>query len=190
MLLADALQVLMPPRDFSTFDDVGQVVDDFATGGAADEIERYLGSSFRPHLPFVARAIAELCQNVVEHADAPGWLSIWVPQPPDIPGRDEIAIAVADAGQGFTGSLGIRHSCEALTAAVIRKRSRCADPGRGQGISSVLSFIARCGGRIQFRSGTAGILALDAEPPDTNVKCDLVYRPGVQALMLIPAAEE
>ena len=139
--------------------------------------------------------LSEVCQNILEHAEAPGWVAAqsynWLKRL----GRHGVIISVADLGRGFRGSLSDEHSARfadrwgdvtALEAAFIHGLTRFPDSGRGQGIQQIRKQVRRWGGLISIRSGTARIADVpewfDAPPLEEG----LSDFPGTQINILLP----
>ncbi len=144
-------------------------------------------------------ALSEACQNIVEHAGAPGSVAVHVyVYRKRLSGRKVAVIAVSDAGIGFRKSLeatqgkrmGDRWSdAAALETALIHGISRFRDPGRGQGFHQIKRYLGRWEGKISIRSGTARVAivpAWDDEPPRTE---GLPWFPGSQVTIVIPGKE-
>jgi hypothetical protein len=143
--------------------------------------------------------LSEVCQNILEHAEAPGWVSaqtyLWKRRL----GRQVLVIGVGDVGRGFRGSLAAEHSgrfgdrwgdATALEAAFIHGLTRFPDQGRGHGIQQIRKQVRRWDGMIAIRSGTARIADVpDWEdlPPLTD---DLAAFPGSQITIILPAKLE
>ncbi len=140
--------------------------------------------------------LSEVCQNILEHAQAPGWVAsqtyFWKRRL----GRRAAVIAVMDLGIGFRGSLAGTHAgrygdrwsdVTALEAAFIHGMTRFHDPGRGQGIRQIRKQVGRMGGRVSIRSGTARIGDVpewdDAPPLEER----LAPFPGSQIGIVLPA---
>jgi hypothetical protein len=140
--------------------------------------------------------LSEVCQNILEHAEAPGWVSaqsyLWKRRL----GREVLVIAVGDVGRGFRGSLASEHSgrfgdrwgdATALEAAFIHGITRFPDQGRGQGIQQIRKQVRRWDGMISIRSGTARIADVpdwEELPPLSDGLADL---PGAQITIILPA---
>jgi hypothetical protein len=153
------------------------------------------------HYPIVSAMnfsviLSEVCQNIMEHAQAPGWVAsqtyFWKRRL----GRKAAVIAVMDLGIGFRGSLAATHAgrygdrwsdVTALEAAFIHGMTRFHDPGRGQGIKQIRRQVGRMGGRVSIRSGTARIGDVpewdDAPPLEEH----LAPFPGSQIGIVLPA---
>ncbi|HET8656349.1 MAG TPA: ATP-binding protein [Longimicrobiaceae bacterium] len=142
--------------------------------------------------------LSEVCQNIIEHAEAGGWVGIQTYNWARRLGRQVVMIAVTDLGVGFRGSLAREHAARfgdrwsdatALEAAFIHGITRFRDPGRGQGIKQIRKSVRRWGGKVAIRSGTARIADIpewDDAPP---MEQDLAPFPGSQILIAVPARE-
>ena len=139
--------------------------------------------------------LSEVCQNILEHADAPGWVAAQSYNWSKRLGRQVVIISVADLGRGFRGSLSDEHSARfadrwgdvtALEAAFIHGLTRFPDSGRGQGIQQIRKQVRRWDGLISIRSGTARIADVppwfDAPPLEEGL-CDF---PGTQINIVLP----
>ena len=125
----------------------------------------------------LAWALAELARNAVEHSGAPGWAAAWRTAP------GELRIAVADAGVGFAGSLGLPDEPEALLRGLVHGAGR--GEGRGTGLRRVGELVAGWGGLLRVRSRT---VLLSGTPPwrDAAVRVQLPFLPGVQVEVVVP----
>lgn len=141
--------------------------------------------------------LSEVCQNILEHAEAPGWVSAQTYFWKQRLGRQVLVIGVGDVGRGFRGSLAAEHSgrfhdrwgdATALEAAFIHGLTRFPDQGRGQGIQQMRKQVRRWDGVIAIRSGTARI----ADVPDWEdlppLQDGLPAFPGAQITIILPAA--
>jgi len=139
--------------------------------------------------------LSEVCQNILEHAEAPGWVAAQSYNWSKRLGRHVVIISVADLGRGFRGSLSDEHSARfadrwgdvtALEAAFIHGLTRFPDSGRGQGIQQIRKQVRRWSGLISIRSGTARIADVpewfDAPPLEEG----LSDFPGTQINILLP----
>ena len=139
--------------------------------------------------------LSEVCQNILEHAEAPGWVAAQSYNWSKRLGRHVVIISVADLGRGFRGSLADEHSARfadrwgdvtALEAAFIHGLTRFPDSGRGQGIQQIRKQVRRWDGLISIRSGTARIADVpewfDAPPLEEG----LSDFPGTQINILLP----
>jgi len=140
--------------------------------------------------------LSESCQNIIEHAGGPGWVSVQAYDWTKRLGRRVVMIAVSDSGIGFRKSLENRQmplgadrmdDGGALESAVLRATSRFADPGRGQGLAGIRRYMGKWDGKLTIRSGTAriGIIPKWAEGEAALTK-NLPHFPGAQYLMVIP----
>ena len=125
----------------------------------------------------LAWVVAELARNAVEHSGALGWAAAWRTAP------GELRIAVADAGVGFSGSLGLPDEPEALLRGLVHGAVR--GEGRGTGLRRVGELVAGWGGRLRVRSRT---VLLSGAPPwrDAAVRVQLPFLPGVQVDVVVP----
>jgi hypothetical protein len=140
--------------------------------------------------------LSEICQNVIEHAEAPGWVAIQAYKHHRASGGPAVQIAVADAGMGVRNSLARDHAARygerwddatALEAAFVQGVTRFRDPGRGQGLRQVRRTVAKWGGAICIRSGTARIG--DAPTAPEMLETGLAPLPGVQVRTVLPGRE-
>jgi hypothetical protein len=189
-----ASDVLLEITPVHSHDDVHTVVE--RVQGAARNI-------LTKHLDFPPMAVAqfsimlsEVCQNILEHAGAPGWVAAQTYTWRRRLGRKVAVIAVMDLGVGFKGSLASAQAARwgekwgdsaALEAAFLHGITRFPDPGRGQGLQQIRKQVGRMGGKISIRSGTAEIADVpdwdDAAPLDTG----LPAFPGAQICIVLPA---
>lgn len=140
--------------------------------------------------------LSEVCQNIIEHADAPGWVAAQAYNWARRLGRFVVVISVMDIGRGFRGSLHDEHSARygdrwgdttALEAAFLHGLTRFPDSGRGQGIQQIRRQVRRWDGAITIRSGTARIGQVP-EWDDTPPLVDgLAPLPGAQISIILPA---
>lgn len=143
--------------------------------------------------------LSEVCQNIIEHAEAPGWVAAQAYNWARRLGRFVVVISVMDVGRGFRGSLSDEHSARyadrwgdstALEAAFLHGLTRFPDSGRGQGIQQIRRQVQRWNGAISIRSGTARI----AQVPDWDDTPPLVDGleplPGAQISIILPARNE
>jgi hypothetical protein len=142
--------------------------------------------------------LSEVCQNITEHAEAPGWVGIQSYNWAKRLGRHVVVIAVMDLGVGFQGSLAREHAARygerwgdaaALESAFIHGVTRFRDPGRGQGLKNIRKTVGKWGGKIAIRSGGARIADVpewdDAPPLETG----LTPFPGAQILIVLPGIQ-
>ena len=140
--------------------------------------------------------LSEVCQNIIEHAEAPGWVAAqrynWVKRL----GRQVLVISVVDLGRGFKGSLADEHSARfgdrwgdatALEAAFIHGLTRFPDSGRGQGIQQIRKQVRRWDGVIAIRSGTARIADVPEWDDTPPLQEGLAPFPGAQIDIILPS---
>jgi hypothetical protein len=143
--------------------------------------------------------LSEVCQNIIEHAETGGWVAsqtyTWTKR---LGGRKVVVISVMDLGIGFRASLasahGARHGDDdrltdagALEAAFRHGRTRFHDPGRGQGLQQIRKQVARWGGRVSIRSGTARIADVPEWDEMSPLEEGLPLLPGSQIGIVLPA---
>jgi anti-sigma regulatory factor (Ser/Thr protein kinase) len=186
--------VLLEITPITTNSDVHEVVD--RVQGRAGQI---LSKTLRYPASAVVQfsvILSEVCQNILEHAEAPGWVAAQAYRWQKRLGRHVLVIAVADLGRGFKGSLAAEHSARfgdrwgdatALEAAFIHGLTRFPDSGRGQGIQQIRKQVRRWDGIISIRSGCARIADVptwDDAPPLSEGMEDF---PGAQITIILPA---
>lgn len=144
--------------------------------------------------------LSEVCQNIIEHAEADGWVCAQTYNYRERLGRDVVMLAVMDVGIGFEGSLSSEHSrrhgerwspAMALERALLHGESRYRDPGRGQGLQAIHRQVERWAGELAIRSGDAMIASPtqpwgDLAPMQTGLE----IFPGAQILVVMPARLE
>lgn len=145
--------------------------------------------------------LSEVCQNIIEHAEAPGWVATqtytWTRK---LGGRRVVVIAVMDLGIGFRKSLASTHATRypeggwtdaaALESAFMHGQTRHHDPGRGQGLQQIRKLVARWGGRVSVRSGTARIADIPAwDETGRPLETGLPNLPGAQIGIILPARD-
>lgn len=143
--------------------------------------------------------LSEVCQNILEHADAPGWVSaqtyVWKKRL----GRPVLIIGVGDVGKGFRASLAAEHAgrygdrwsdATALEAAFIHGITRFPDQGRGQGIQQIRKQVRRWDGVISIRSGTARIADVPEWEDYPPLQDGLAPLPGAQITIVLPSRAE
>ncbi len=142
--------------------------------------------------------LSEVCGNILEHAEAPGWVAAQTYHWSRRLGRQVLIVAVGDLGRGFRGSLtpeyagryGDRWSdATALEAAFLHGLTRFPDQGRGQGIQQMRRQVRRWGGLITVRSGTARIAELPEWEDLPPLESGLPPLPGAWVTLVLPAAE-
>ncbi len=168
-----------------------------------DRVQEKAGAILTSKLGYPATAVvqfsvilSEVCQNIIEHAEAPGWVAAQAYNWARRLGRFVVVISVMDVGRGFRGSLTDEHSARyadrwgdttALEAAFLHGLTRFPDSGRGQGIQQIRRQVRRWDGAITIRSGTARIGQVP-EWDDTPPLVDgLAPLPGSQISIILPA---
>lgn len=168
-----------------------------------DRVQSQAGAILASKLGYPATAVvqfsvilSEVCQNIIEHADGPGWVAAQAYNWARRLGRYVVVISVMDVGRGFRGSLTDEHSARygdrwgdatALEAAFLHGLTRFPDSGRGQGIQQIRRQVRRWDGAITIRSGTARIGQVpewDDTPPLVEGMAPL---PGSQISIILPA---
>lgn len=143
--------------------------------------------------------LSEVCQNIIEHAESGGWVATQTYNWTKRVGRKVVVIAVMDLGIGFRASLAGTHAARyphwddaaALEAAFMHGHTRFHDPGRGQGIQQIRKMVARWGGRVSIRSGTARIADIPSwDEASAPLERDLPPLPGAQIGIVLPARIE
>lgn len=141
--------------------------------------------------------LSEACQNIVEHAGAPGWVGVQTYKWQRRLGRRVVNIAVCDGGVGFRRSLesvqqaradGRWDDAMALEDAVVRgvSRFRLKDAGRGQGLAGIRRYVGKWDGKLTVRSGTARIGLIPSWDDDSPLVEKLAPFPGAQMQITIP----
>lgn len=170
-----------------------------------DRVQRGAGEILSSRLGYPPSAVvqfsvilSEVCQNIIEHAEAEGWVAAQAYNWARRLGRFVVVISVMDVGRGFRGSLGDQHSARygdrwgdatALEAAFLHGLTRFPDSGRGQGIQQIRRQVQKWSGAISVRSGTARIAQVP-EWDDTPPMVDhLEPFPGAQISIVLPARE-
>lgn len=140
--------------------------------------------------------LSEVCQNIIDHAEAGGWVSTQTYNWKKRLDRKVVVIAVFDLGIGFKGSLAKEHAPEygerwsdaaALEAAFLRGLTRFHDAGRGQGLQQIRKQVGRWNGKISIRSGTARIADVPAWDDQRPLEDGLPRFPGSQILIVLPS---
>jgi hypothetical protein len=191
-----ASNVLLEITPIRSHEDVHGVIDHVQDRAGAI-LTKKLGYSLADALKF-SIILSEVCQNIIEHAEAGGWVGIQTYNWAKRLGRQVVVIAVMDLGIGFRGSLAKEHSARfgsrwsdatALEAAFIHGTTRFRDPGRGQGLKQIRKSVGRWGGKVAIRSGTARIADIPEWDDSPPLEQDLAPFPGSQILIVIPAKE-
>ena len=144
----DSLIELQSFRDVHGSDRLAAFIWDRLVGRADSEVVTQL-----------YEATGELGLKVVEHAGSPagGFVAAQRYQRGQ-PGERAI-VAVGDVGVGLRESLRGLHGPmtdgEAIDRAIQRDVSRFSDPGRGQGLASVVEGVRALGGTVRIRTGGA-----------------------------------
>jgi len=143
--------------------------------------------------------LSEVCQNIIEHADADGWVCAQTYNYRERLGREVLMLAVMDVGMGFEGSLGAEHArrygeswsaAMALEAALLYGESRFRDPGRGQGLQAIRRQVEKWDGMLAIRSGDAQIALVPDWDDYPSMQRGLATFPGAQILIVMPARTE
>lgn len=143
--------------------------------------------------------LSEVCQNIIEHAEADGWVCAQTYNYRERLGREVLMLAVMDVGVGFQGSLASEHArrfgeewsaATALEAALLYGESRFRDPGRGQGLQAIRRQVGRWDGMLAIRSGDAQIAIVPDWEEYPSLQRGLAEFPGAQILVVMPAREE
>ncbi|MGD8320158.1 MAG: ATP-binding protein [Gemmatimonadota bacterium] len=174
--------------------------------GVVDRVQSRAGSILASKLGYPATAVvqfsvilSEVCQNIIEHAEAPGWVAAQAYNWARRLGRWVVVISVMDLGRGFRGSLGDEHAARygdrwsdatALEAAFLHGLTRFPDSGRGQGIQQIRRQVQRWNGAITIRSGSARIGQVPEWDDTPPLEDGLTPFPGAQISMVLPAREE
>ena len=139
--------------------------------------------------------LAEVCGNIIEHAEGPGWVAGQVYNWQKRLGRHVLVLAVADLGRGFRGSLTDEHSARfgdrwgdatALEAAFIHGLTRFPDSGRGQGIQQIRKQVRKWKGSISIRSGSARITDVPEWDDSLPLTEGMEPFPGAQISIILP----
>jgi hypothetical protein len=142
--------------------------------------------------------LSEVCGNILEHADAPGWVAAQTYSWSRRLGRQVLVVAVGDMGRGFLGSLTPEHAARygdrwnhatALEAAFIHGLTRFPDQGRGHGIQQMRKQVRRWDGLISMRSGTARIADVPSWESMPPLEDGLPFVPGAWITIILPALE-
>jgi hypothetical protein len=199
-----------PPRRSWSSSDVLLEVTPITTNtdihAAVDRVQQQAGSILSRTLGYPASAVvqfsvilSEVCQNVLEHADAPGWVAAQSYHWAKRLGKQVLILSVADVGKGFRGSLADTHSARfgdrwgdatALEAAFIHGLTRFPDSGRGQGIQQIRKQVRRWEGAISIRSGTARIADVPSWDDSPPLEENLPAFPGAQIHIVLPATDD
>ncbi len=188
---SDALLEITPIR---SHEDVHQVVEH-----VRDRAQAILEHRLRYDKPAVIHfsvMLSEVCQNILEHAEATGWVCAQTYHWKRRLGRDVLVLAVMDVGVGFRGSLAAEHArrygdrwsaATALEAAFLNGESRFRDPGRGQGLQAIRRQVTKWNGEVRIRSGDAMIARVPEWDDISPLRTGLEEFPGAQVLIVLPA---
>lgn len=188
-----ASDVLLEITPVTTNSDVHDVV---------DRVQSRAGAILSNTLRYPASAVvqfsvilSEVCQNIIEHAEAPGWVAAQAYNWRKRLGRQVAVIAVSDLGCGFRASLEREHAARfadrwgdatALEAAFLLGLTRFADTGRGQGIQQIRKQVGRWNGILSIRSGTARIADTPAWSSQPPLEEGLADFPGSHINIILP----
>ena len=189
--------VLLEITPVTTNSDVHVVVDRVQTR-AGTILTRTLGYPLVTVVQFSV-VLSEVCQNIIEHAEAPGWVAAQAYYWAKRLERWVLVIAVSDLGRGFRESLAAEHARShgsrwsdgtALQAAFLHGVTRFTDLGRGQGIQQIRRQVRRWDGLISIRSGTARIADVPEWDDTPALEEGLSHFPGAQINIVLPAREQ
>jgi anti-sigma regulatory factor (Ser/Thr protein kinase) len=153
----------------------------------------------KPSVIHFSVMLSEVCQNIIEHAEADGWVCAQTYHYRERLGRDVLMLAVGDVGIGFEGSLAAEHArrhgegwsaAAALEAALLHGESRFRDPGRGQGLQAIRRQVGKWDGMLGIRSGNAMIALVPEWETIPPLQRGLEGFPGAQILVVMPARPE
>ncbi len=200
------LEVRPPRRSWSSSDvllEITPINTNPDIHAVVDRVQQQAGAILSKTLNYPASAVvqfsvilSEVCQNIIEHAEAPGWVSAQTYTWAKRLGRQVLILSVADVGKGFRGSLADTHATRfgnrwgdatALEAAFIHGLTRFPDSGRGQGIQQIRKQVRRWEGAISIRSGTARIADVPSWDDTPPLEENLPPFPGAQIHIILPA---
>jgi anti-sigma regulatory factor (Ser/Thr protein kinase) len=186
--------VLLEITPVNSHQDVHEVVDR-VNRRAIDILTKQLNYP-RPQAAQFSVILSEVCQNIIEHAEAGGWVATQTyTYKRRLGGRKVVVIAVMDLGIGFRASLTSAHATRfadrwsdatALESAFMHGMSRFHDPGRGQGLQQIRRNVNRWGGKFSIRSGTARIADVPPWEEGSPLDENLPYLPGAQICIILP----
>ena len=194
--IAASSDVLLEITPVTTNSDVHAVVDRVQTR-AGTILTRTLGYPLVTVVQFSV-VLSEVCQNIIEHAEAPGWVAAQAYYWAKRRERWMLVIAVSDLGRGFRESLAAEHAGRfgrrwgdgtALEAAFLHGVTRFQDTGRGQGIQQIRRQVRRWDGLISIRSGTARIADVPEWDGTPALEQGLARFPGAQINIVLPAKQ-
>lgn len=192
-----ASDVLLEITPVTSHVDVHQIVDRVNERALAI-LTRQLNYPLKQAFQFSVM-LSEVCQNIIDHAEAGGWVATQTYNWAKRLGRKVVSIAVMDLGVGFYGSLASEHAARygerwshasALEAAFIHGLTRFHDPGRGQGLQQIRKQVGRWNGKIAIRSGTARIADVPTWDDTLPLEDDLPMFPGAQITIVLPSRAE
>ena len=190
----ESSDVLVPVRPIRDMDDVHSLVE-----GLGERVSRMLTEELGiapSATPRFGMALSEVCQNIVEHADAGGWVAVQAHNWKSRTGPRVVVCAVSDGGIGFRRSLESTEAKKigdlwgdsaAIEAALFRNVSRYRDPGRGQGLAMIKRYLLKWAGKISVRSGTARLAFVPEWDDDLPGVDNLSFFPGSQIMIVVPA---
>ncbi len=188
-----ASDVLLEITPVTRLEDVHLVVERVRRRAGAI-LTRTLGYSPMAVVQF-AVVLSEICQNIIEHAEGPGWVAAQCYAWTRRLGRRVGIIAVSDVGRGFRASIESAHQSRygrawsdaaALEATVREGLSRFPDEGRGQGLRHIRKQTDRWNGLVAIRSGTARIADGPAWSGVQPLDSGLSPFPGSQIVLVLP----
>ncbi|WKZ14393.1 MAG: ATP-binding protein [Candidatus Jettenia caeni] len=134
-------------------------------------------------------ALSEVCQNIIEHSKAKGFVGIQKYFFQKI-GKNVVKIAVMDIGMGFKKSLSerftLKNDLDAIENALLRGVSRFAEKGRGHGLAAVRRFVNQWDAKLSIRSGNAKLSIIPEWAWGKEKELNLTYFPGAQINILLP----
>jgi len=200
------LDIRLPRRSWTSSDvllEVTPITTNTDVHAVVDRVQKQAGTILSRSLNYAPSAVvqfsvilSEVCQNIIEHADAPGWVAAQSYNWAKRLGRQVLILSVMDAGKGFRGSLADTHAARfgdrwgdatALEAAFIHGLTRFPDSGRGQGIQQIRKQVRRWDGAISIRSGTARIADAPQWDDTPPLEENLPAFPGAQIHIVLPA---
>ena len=192
---AASSDVLLEITPVTTNSDVHAVVDRVQTRAGAI-LTRTLGYPLVTVVQFSV-VLSEVCQNIIEHAEAPGWVAAQAYYWAKRRERWMLVIAVSDLGRGFRGIAG-RGARRPLRRAMggrqgaggglpARRHPLHRTLGRGQGIQQIRRQVRRWDGLISIRSGTARIADVPEWDDTPPLEQGLARVPGAQINIVLPA---
>ena len=167
-----------------------------------EEVEKRAESILRINLNYDSRAIdlfvvalSEICQNIPEHSQDMGFVSIQKYYFGRRLGKNVVKIAVMDLGIGIRKSLTEKYASsfgerwndfQAIRLALFERASRFSDPGRGHGLSEVRKLVQKWNGKISIRSGTARLVLAPTWDSTAQHQTGLSLFPGTLISIILP----